>query len=160
MKWFWYSLIGFCLLMCSCKSKKSACLINEVSNENVNTEWIRYQALKDSSWIHKFEIDKSKLKIVETLTIIEYDKESGKPVKETNAKRETSQDTDKVASEEGKNRVESHSQDSLNHFADVSKMVESETKTETKDSTESFWKWLGIMLGLLIGVTIFVRSRK
>ena len=79
--------------MCSCRTQKSARLTNEVSKDYIQTEWIRFEALKDTFSGLKIELDKSKLKIIETIKITEYDAESGKPIKETHAKREITQDS-------------------------------------------------------------------
>ena len=77
MKWFWYSLLGFCLLMCSCKTQKSASDINVVSKENIQTELSKFEILVDTTKTFRIGIDKSKLKIIETIKITEYDAESG-----------------------------------------------------------------------------------
>lgn len=82
--------------MCSCKTQKSASLVNEVSKKNIQTEWSKFGILVDTTKTFRVDIDKSKLKIIETIKITEYDAESGKPIKETEAKRETTQDSDKV----------------------------------------------------------------
>lgn len=160
MRWFWYSLIGFCLLMCSCKTKKVGCEVDFTTKENVKTNYIKYQALADTSNVLKIEIDKSKLKIIETIKITEYDAESGKPIKETKATRETTQDSDKVVSTEEERGQSEVKNDSLNHIADVSKKVESEIKEESKGSQEAFGKWFGIVLGCVIGLLIVYLLKK
>lgn len=164
MKWFWYSLIVFCILTCSCKTQKSAHLINEASKETVHTEWSKFKILADSCSIYKFDIDYSKLMITETLKITEYDKESGKPIKETDAKREIAQDTDKVIAEEVQKREELSLKDSLNHFRDLTQKMESEVKEETKSDMSAFWEQLGKFLGIILGgalaIKIFLRPLK
>ena len=146
--------------MCSCKTKNVAHENNFVSKEKVKTNYAKYQALVDTSNILKIEIDKSKLKIIETIKITEYDAESGKPIKETEAKRETIQDYDKVVAEEEEREVSEVKNDSLNHIADVSKKVESETKEESKGGQEAFGKWIGIVLGCVIGLLIIYFLKK
>lgn len=160
MKWFWYSLIGFCLLMCSCKTQKYASLINEVSEENIQTEWNKFEILVDTTKTFRVGIDKSKLKIVETIKITEYDKESGKPIKETEAKRETTQDSDKVFAEEENQAVTSSNQLEVDHFADVSKKVDSEVTEESIGSQEVFGKWFGIVIGVIVGILLLYLLRK
>lgn len=160
MKWFWYSLIGFCLLMCSCKTKKVGCEVDFTTKENTETNYTKYQALVDTSNVLKVEIDKSKLKIIETIKITEYDAESGKPIKETETKRETIQDSDKVSTEEEQKRIEAARQDSLNHIADVSKKMESETNEESIGGQEAFGKWFGIVIGCVIGLLIVYLLKK
>ena len=81
MKWFWYSLLVFCLLMCSCRTKKFGREVDFTTKEDIHTELSRFELFTDTSSVLKIEIDKSKLKIIETIKITEYDKESGKPIK-------------------------------------------------------------------------------
>lgn len=151
MKWFWYSLFVFILFMCSCKSKKVAAQTDFEINGTQETEWVSFSALTDTFCRLRIKVDKSKLRVIETLTIVEYDKESGKPTKETNAKREIAQDTDKVASEEEQKGSEAHQGDSLNHIREVTQKMESETETVTEcNGLSSFGKWLGIVIGLAI----------
>lgn len=160
MRSFWLSLLAFALLMCSCKSEAFVHEMDFGSREKVRINQTKYQALIDTSNVLGIEIDKSKLRIVETLKITEYDAESGKPIKETKATRETIQDSDKVVAE-GKNKgVSEVKNDSLNHIADVSKKVESETKEESKGGQEAFGKWFGIVIGCVIGLLIICLLRK
>ena len=160
MKWFWYSLIGFCVLMCSCKTKTVAHENNFVSKEKAETNYTKYQALVDTANVLRIDIDKTKLKIIETIKITEYDAESGKPIKETEAKRETIQDSDKVAKEEEQKRIETAQQDSLSHIRKTTKKVESETKEESIGGQEAFGKWFGITIGCVIGLLIVYLIRK
>lgn len=154
MRSFWISLLAFVLLMCGCKSKDVAHENNFVSKEKVKANYAKYQSLADTSNVLKIEIDKSKLKIIETIKITEYDAESGKPIKETKATRETTQDSDKVVSTEEERGQSEVKNDSLNHIADVSKKVESETKEESIGGQEAFGKWFGIVIGCIIGLLI------
>ena len=138
MKWFWYSLIGFCLLMCSCKTQKSVSDINVVSKENIQTEWSKFQALIDTTKTLRIDIDKSKLTIIETIKITEYDAESGKPIKETEAKREAIQDSDKVVAEAEENGVTEENDILLKHESDFSKTIDSEETLESIGGQEAF----------------------
>ena len=160
MKWFWYSLIGFCLLMCSCRTQKSARLTNEVSKDYIQTEWIRFEALKDTFSGLKIELDKSKLKIIETIKITEYDAESGKPIKETHAKREITQDSDQAIAESEQERIELSLVDSLNHFRESKKKVESEATEESIGFQDSFGKWFGIIFGCVVVLLVVYLLRK
>ncbi len=160
MKWFWYSLIGFCVLMCSCKTQKSARDINVVSKENVHTELSRFESLTDTSNVLRIEIDKSKLKIIETIKITEYDAESGKPIKETEAKREAIQNSDKVVAEEGNESVTDCSGLEVEQFRDLTKKVESEVSEEYIGGQESFGKYFGIALAVVIGLFLLHLLKK
>ena len=160
MKWFWYSLLGFCLLMCSCKTQKSASDINVVSKESIQTELSKYEILVDTTKTFKVDIDKSKLKITETIKITEYDKESGKPIKETETEREIAQDSDKVSAEEENQSVTNRNGLEVDHFADVSKKIDSEVKEESIGGQESFGKWFGIVIGLVVGLLLLYLLKK
>lgn len=160
MKWFWYSLIGFCVLMCSCKTQKVLKEIDFLNKDRTQTELSKYQALKDTSNVLRIEIDKSKLMIVETIKITEYDAESGKPIKETIAKRETSQDSDKVVSEEENQAVTDCNQLEVDHFRESTKKVDSEVKEESIGGQESFGKWFGIVIGIGIILGIIYLCKK
>ena len=164
MKWFWYSLIGFCLLMCSCRTQKSARLTNEESKEYVQTEWIKFQAFKDTFSMLKIEIDKNKLRVIETFKIVEYDAQSGKPIKETHAKREIAQDSEQAVTESEQERTEVSLVDSLNHFRESTKKVETEVKEETEDDSVAFWReigrYIGIIIAFILAFKIFWRPLK
>lgn len=92
--------------------------------------------------------------IEEELTIVEYDKESGKPIKETHAKREIRQDSDKVVEETESKGVVEFTKDSTNHIVDANKMVSEETKSEIKSDSSTFSKYFGISFGCVIGLLL------
>ena len=160
MKWFWYSLIGFCLLMCSCKTQKSARLINEVSKENIQTEISKFGILIDTTKTFKVDIDKSKLKITETITTKKYDKDTGAITEETKTERTIAQDSDKVSAEEANQAVTNSNQLEVDHFADVSKKIDSEVKEESIGGQEAFGKWFGIVVGVVFGLLLLYLLRK
>lgn len=157
---FWISLLVFCLLMCSCKTHKVARLINEVSKENIHTELSRFESLTDTSNVLKIEIDKSKLTITERIKVTEYDAESGKPIKETETEREIIQDSDKVSTEEANQAVTNSNQMAVDHFADVSKKIDSEVTEESIGGQEAFGKWFGIVIGLVVGLLLLYLLKK
>jgi len=114
----------------------------------------------DSSKTAYFAKEIQNIVIEEVITEIEYDKESGKPIKETKTKRKIAQDSDKVVSEieqKGQSEVKN---DSLNYIADISKKVESEVKEESVGGQVSFGKWFGITIGCIIGLLIVYLLRK
>lgn len=157
MKWFWYSLIVFCLLMCSCKSKKVVTDYHE--RTIVNSELSAYHnvATIDTTRLLYNEDVKQIITIEEDVIVTEYD-EKGNISKETKTKRKVVQDTEKATTEEEQKGVKSHSEDSLNHIANVSKMVDSEVKEESTGGQESFGKWLGIVIGLgiVLGAVVLI----
>jgi hypothetical protein len=150
--------------MCSCRTQKFARLTNEVSKDYIQTEWIRFEALKDTFSGLKIELDKSKLKIIETIKITEYDAESGKPIKETDAKREITQDSDQAIAESEQERIELSLADSLNHFRESTEKVESEVKEKSEDASVVFWReigrWIGIVIAFILAFKIFWPSLK
>ena len=160
MKWFWYSLLCFCLLMCSCKTQKVASDINVVSKENVQTEWNMFEILVDTTKTFKVDIDKSKLKITETITTKKYDKDTGAITEETKTERTIAQDSDKVSAEEANQAVTECNQLEADHFADVSKKIDSEVKEESIGGQESFGKWFGIVIGVIVGLLLLYLMRK
>ena len=149
MKWFWYSLIGFALFMCSCKSKKVATDINVVSKNHSELSHYHETATIDTTRLLHIEDLKQIITIEEDVIVTEYD-EKGNISKETKTKRKVVQDTEKATTEEERKGVKSHSEDSLNHIADVSKMVDTSVEEESTGGQESFGKWLGIVLGIAI----------
>ena len=148
MKWFWYSLI--CLLMCSCKSKKVVTDYHEKTIVNSELSAYHNVATIDTTRLLHIEDLKQVITIEEDVIVTEYDKESGKPIKETKTKRKVTQDSDKVVANKEQKGVKSCSQDSLNHIADASKMVDESVEEESTGGQESFGKWLGIVLSIAI----------
>lgn len=160
MRWFWYSLIAFCLLICSCKSSKMDSNVR-VRNELESELSYMNKAVKiDSSKTAYFAKEIQNIVIEEVITETEYDKESGKPIKDTKTERKIAQDSDKVVSTEEERGVSEVKNDSLSHIADVSKKVESETKEESKGGQEAFGTWFGIVIGCAIGLLIVYLLRK
>ena len=146
--------------MCSCRTKKFGSEVDFTTKENIQTELSRFESLTDTSNVLKIEIDKSKLTITERIKVTEYDAESGKPIKETEAKRETTQDSDKVSIEEENQAVTNSNQLDVDHFADVSKKIDSEVKEESIGGQESFGKWFGIVIGVVVGLLLLYLMRK
>ena len=157
---FWISLLVFCLLMCSCRTKKFGSEVDFTTKENIHTELSRFESLTDTSNVLKIEIDKSKLTITERIKVTEYDAQSGKPIKETETEREITQDSDKVSAEEENQSVTNRNGLEVDHFADVSKKIDSEVKEESIGGQESFGKWFGIVIGVIVGLLLLYLLRK
>ena len=154
MKWFWYSLIVFCVLMCSCKTKKVAHENNFVNKEKTETNYTKYQALVDTTRILKIGIDKSKLTITEHITITKYDKDTGAVTEKTETGRKIAQDSDKVDSKEETERIDITSQGVEKYFREIERKHFSETKEESIGGQETFGMWFGITIGCVIGLLI------
>ena len=146
--------------MCSCKTQKSARLINEVSKENVHTELSKSEVFVDTSRLHKIEIDKSKLTITERIKVTEYDAQSGKPIKETETEREITQDSDKVSTKEENQAVTDCNQLKVDHFRETTQKMDSEVKEESIGGQESFGKWFGIVIGVVVGLLLLYLLKK
>ena len=146
--------------MCSCKTQKSARLINEVFKGNIQTEWSKFGILIDTTKTFRVDIDKSKLKIIETITTKKYDKDTGAITEETKTEREITQDSDKVSTEEENQAVTNSNQLEVDHFADVSKKIDSEVKEESIGGQEAFGKWFGIVIGVVVGLLLLYLMRK
>lgn len=163
MKWFWYSLIVFCLLMCSCKSKKVATDINVVSKNHSELSHYHETATIDTTRLLYIEDLKQIITIEEDVIVTEYDKESGKPIKKTETKRKATQDSNKAVAKEEVKGESVVKNDSTHHVADVSKKIDSKTEEESIGGQESFGKWLGIIIGtaIVVGcIALFIYLRR
>lgn len=157
MKWFWYSLIVFCLLMCSCKTKKLDSHV-KVKSEVRSDLAILNESVKISTKNHAyFAKEVQSVVIEEDITVTEYDKD-GKKTKETNAKRKVIQDSDKISTEEEIKGIAEVVNDSTHHVADASTMIDESVKEESEGGQKSFGKWLGIVIGLgiLLGAVVLI----
>ena len=152
MKWFWFYL--FMLVMCSCGSSKVSSNLATSERNLTSFESNLNSYLLDTTRILRVIFDNSKFKFIETINIKEYDAESGKPVKETKAKREVVQDTDKVLAEEKEQSVTDCNQMEVDHFIDASKKVESEVTEETEDYSVAFWREIGRYIGIIIAFVL------
>lgn len=160
MKWFWYSLIGFCILMCSCKTKKLDSHV-KVKSEVRSDLAILNESVKISTKNHAYSATEAQnIVIEEDITVTEYDQETGKAVKETKTKRKIAQDTDKVVAEEENQAVTSSNQLEVEHFREDTKKVESEVKKESVGGQESFGKWFGIGISCVIGLFLIYLLKK
>lgn len=160
MKWFWYSLIGFCVLMCSCKTQKLDSNVKGRTDIRSDLAYLN-ESVKISTQNHAyFANDTQCVVIEEDIVVTEYDEKTGKPTKETKTKRKTTQDTDKVVAEEANQAVTNSNQLDVDHFADVSKKIDSEVTEESIGGQEAFGKWFGIVLGVIVGLLLLYLMRK
>ena len=146
--------------MCSCKTQKAVKEINFLKNDRTQTELSRFESLTDTSNVLKIEIDKSKLTITETIITKKYDKDTGTITEETKTERKTTQDSDKVSTEKASQAVTNSNQLDVDHFADVSKKIDSEVKEESIGGQEAFGKWFGIVIGVVVGILLLYLLRK
>ena len=142
--------------MCSCKTQKSAHLINEVSKETIQTKLSSFEALIDTSSALKIEIDQSKLKIIETIITKRYDKDTGVITEETTTERKTTQDSDKAVAEAEERKVTEENDILVKHEGDFSKILDSEEKEESRSDLGMFWEQFGKSLGIIVGIALVV----
>ena len=146
--------------MCSCASRKASKSVGLKTECVSKTAYYNHSAKIDTSkTIHINQLS-NRIVIEEDITITEYDKESGKPIKETHAKRKATQDTDQMAAEEESQGVTICNELKADHFRESTKMVESDIKEESVGSQESFGKWFGICLACVVGILIVYLLRK
>lgn len=160
MKSFWISLLLFVLFMCSCKTQKLDSNIKERSELKSNLSCLN-ESVKISTQKHAyFANDTQRIVIQEDITVTEYDKESGKPIKETKTKRKTTQDSDKVVAEEKDQRVTECNDLKAEHSRESTKKIDSEVKEESVGGQEAFGKYLGIVIGIAISLFLLYLMRK
>lgn len=160
MKSFWISLLLFVLFMCSCKTQKLDSNIKERSELKSNLSCLN-ESVKISTQKHAyFANDTQRIVIQEDITVTEYDKESGKPIKETKTKRKTTQDSDKVVAEEKDQRVTECNDLKAEHSRESTKKIDSEVKEESVGGQEAFGKYLGIVIGIAISLFLLYLLRK
>ena len=157
---FWISLLLFILFMCSCKTQKLDSNIqtreevrSEISVENKEVK------VDSSKIIHSEQLTENTV-IKETIIVTEYDKESGKPIKETHATREIRQDSNKILAEEEDQSVTECNELEAEHSRESTKKIDSEVKEESVGGQEAFGKYLGIVIGIAISFLLLYLLQK
>lgn len=158
MRWFWISLIGFCVLMCSCVSKKvstEAHTRHDVQSEvSVLTESIKI----DTTETRYSEQVKERIVIKETITIKDYDKDTGNLTKETKAEREFAQSVQADIEQDSIGKVIEVRTDSLEKVGNVGIQTGVTEDSVIESDTSSFWekfgKYFGVTLGCVIGLLL------
>lgn len=159
-KSFWISLLLFILFMCSCKTQKLDSNIKEKSELKSNLSCLN-ESVKISTQNHAyFANDTQSIVIQEDITVTEYDKESGKPIKETKTKRKTTQNSDKVVTEEEDQSVTERNDLKAEHSRESTKKIASEIKEESIGGQETFSKYLGIVIGIAVSLFLLYLLRK
>ena len=159
-KSFWISLLLFILFMCSCKTQKLDSNVKERTDIRSGLS-LQNESVKISTQNHAyFANDTQNIVVEEVITVTEYDKESGKPIKETHATREIRQDSNKVSSEEKDQSVTECNELKAEHSRDSTKKVDSEVKEESVGGQEAFGKYLGIVIGIAISLFLLYLLRK
>ena len=160
MKNFWVSLFVFILLLCSCKSKKVVSDVGLRSNSTSETAYLNENVRIDTTeTAYSIQVEQIK-RIVETIIETEYDTDKNVVKKVTETERTIEQDIKADVVEEGKLGITESSRDSLNHFADVSKKVDSEVKEESEGLNEKIGKWTAVGISCIIGIIIVYLKMK
>lgn len=150
MKWFWYSLIGFCLLMCSCKTQKIES--HEKTRSDIRSD-ISYlnENVKIDTTRSVYSYEERDIKVVyERLKTTKYDKDTGTVTEETLEEREIRQGNKEVSSNEERKGIVEENHILVKQVSDLTKTSDSEKNIEETGGEESFGKWLGIVTGCFI----------
>ena len=124
------------------------------------TAYLNHSARIDTSkTIHINQLS-NRIVIEEDITITEYDKESGKPIKETHAKRKATQDIDQVVTEDETKGVSEESDESLDESVESEVEAEEKANEESVGGQESFGKWFGIGLACVVAIFLIYLLRK
>ena len=142
------------MFLCSCKTQKLDSNVQVRSDIQSELSVMSESVKIDTTKTIQSEQLNQRIVIEEETTIIEYEKESGKPIKETTSKRKTTQDSEKVVAEEESKGVIIEQNDSLNHFREYTQKVDADVKEESIGGQESFGKYFGITLGCVIGLLL------
>ena len=148
------------MLMCSCRTQK---LDSNVKVRNDVRSDLAYlnENVKISAQNHAYFINEAQRIVIEEIIIsTEYDKETGKPIKETHAERKTTQDSDKAVAETEEKGVTEENDILLKHESDFSKTIDSEEKLESEGGQKSFGKWFGIVSACFIGIFLVYLWKK
>lgn len=144
--------------MCSCKTQK---LDSDVKIRKKISSDLAYlnESVKISTQNHAyFDSEVQRIVIEEDITVTEYDKETGKPTKETKTKRKTTQDSDKIVAEEENKSVTDCNGFEVEHFRDSTEKMDSEVKEESIGGQESFGKWLALSCAIA-GIILYLWKR-
>lgn len=147
-------------MMCSCKTKKLDSHVKVKSGVRSDLAVLN-EAVKISTSNHAYFANEAQnIVIEEDIIVTEYDRETGKTVKETKTTRKIAQDTDKVVAEEEAQSATDCNQLEIDHFIDSNQKVESEVKEESVGAQESFGKWFGIGVSCVIGLFLIYLLKK
>ena len=154
MKYFWYSLIVFCILMCSCKTQKLDSNVQVRGGIQSELSYLNNTLIADTAKT-KYTEQVSNIKILkETITHTIYDTDKNVVKETTTTERTFVEESQTDVAKEDVKGVNIHSQDSLNHFLDVRKMVNADSQEAYIGGQETFGKYFGITLGCVIGLLI------
>ena len=154
MKYFWYSLIVFCILMCSCKTQKLDSNVQVRGGVQSELSYLNNTLIADTAKT-KYTEQVSNIKILkETITHTIYDTDKNVVKEITTTERTFVEDSQTDVTKEEVKGVNIHSQDSLNLFRESTQKIDADVKEESIGGQEQFGKYFGITLGCVIGLLI------
>lgn len=154
MRFFWLSLIIFCLFLCSCKTQKLDSNVQVRGGVQSELSYLNNTLIADTvKTKHTEQVSNIKI-LKETITHTIYDTDKNVVKETTTTERSFVEDTKTDVAQEVQNGVEIHSQDSLNHFRESTQKVDADVKEESIGGQESFGKYFGITLGCVIGLLL------
>ena len=154
MKYFWYSLIVFCILMCSCRTQKLDSNVQVMGGVQSELSYLNNTLIADTAKT-KYTEQVSNIKILkETITHTIYDTDKNVVKEITTTERTFVEDSQTDVTKEEVKGVNIHSQDSLNLFRESTQKIDADVKEESIGGQEQFGKYFGITLGCVIGLLI------
>ena len=154
MKAFWWSLLGFCVLMCSCASKKVSTEVRTKHDVQSALSVLTEKVKVDTTRTAYTEQVKEHIVIKETINIKEYDKDTGVITKETKTERKFAQSVQADIEKDSLGKVTEMQRDSLEKVENVKIQDESVENSVKNEGINSFWGKFGKYLG--IGVSCVV----
>lgn len=154
MKYFWYSLIVFCILMCSCKTQKLDSNVQVRGGVRSELSYLNNTLIADTvKTKHTEQVSNIKI-LKETITHTIYDTDKNVVKEATTTERTFVEDSQTDVTKEEVKGVNIHSQDSLNHFREATQKIDADSKEESIGGQEQFGKYFGITLGCVIGLLL------
>ena len=154
MRFFWLSLIIFCLLLCSCRTQKLDSNVQVRGGVQSELSYLNNTLIADTvKTKHTEQVSNIKI-LKETITHTIYDTDKNVVKETTTTERTFVEDSQTDVAKEEVKGVNIHSQDSLNHFRESTQKIDADSKEESIGGQESFGKYFGITLGCVIGLLL------
>lgn len=154
MKYFWYSLIVFCILMSSCRTQKLDSNVQVRGGVQSELSYFNNTLIADTvKTKHTEQVSNIKI-LKETITHTIYDTDKNVVKEATTTERTFVEDSQTDVTKEEVKGVNIHSQDSLNHFRESTQKIDADVKEESIGGQETSGKYFGITLGCVIGLLL------
>lgn len=155
MRW----IVIILLVLCSCRSSKET--ENYRMNERFTSELRADYERRYTDYLYSIITAKfgSKIAITEDIKEMSYDS-IGNVMNTVNTNRNINIDVNGDIANNGLNVQVEEIRDSTNHFAGVSKMIESESVEMLEGGQDDFGKWIAIFIGLCMIVFVAILTKK